>query len=172
MLADFSGCGAFHRGAQHLAGLSPDLAVSCSRSKVTALVLFEEKTITEFGRSTQNVKRNKLEEYIRNRVGECEEGRNEGRRLTSCKPDGNCATVLPPAIGVSLCVPFPSWESSFRIAEVVPLFVFQLPLIKRLCFYTSLSSSALQAINKHKLIPNSPSPCCRCLSPIPLFTGR
>lgn len=69
VLADFSGCGAFQRGAQHLAGLSPELAVSCSRSEVPALVLFEEKTITEVGRSTQNVKWNKFQEYLRNRAG-------------------------------------------------------------------------------------------------------
>lgn len=58
-------------------------------------------------------------------VGEFATGRNERRRLTSCKPDGNSATALPPAITASLCVHFPSWEPSFRIT-VVPLFIFQL----------------------------------------------
>lgn len=95
VLADFSGCGAFQRGAQHLAGLSPELAVSCSRSEVPALVLFEEKTITEVGRSTQNVKWNKFQEYLRNREGGSvkKAGMKEGGWLVA-KPDGKCATVL------------------------------------------------------------------------------
>lgn len=138
-------------------------AVSCSRSQVPALVLFKEKAITEVGRSTQNAKWNKFEEYIRNRVGGCAKGKSEGRRLTSRKPDGSCATALPRAIAASLGECFPSWKPSFRITEVVPLFAFQLALIKRLCFYIFLSSSALQAINKHKLIWNSPSPCCKIM---------
>lgn len=147
VLADFSGCGAFQRGAQHLAGLSPELAVSCSRSEVPALVLFEEKTITEVGRSTQNVKWNKFQEYLRNRAGggggECEEGRNEGRRLTGCKAWWQMCHSAP---FCNHCLPLCTLSQLGAFLQdygVVPLFVFQFPLIKRLCFYTSLSSSAL-----------------------------
>lgn len=76
--------------------------------------------------------------------------------------------ALPPTGAASLWTPFPSWEPSFRITEGVPPLVIQLHLIKRLCFCISLSSSALQAINKHKLIPQQlPKPL---LSPFPLFT--
>lgn len=35
--------------------------------------------------------------HQRQRMGDCGEGRNEGKRLMSCKPGGNSATVLPPS---------------------------------------------------------------------------
>lgn len=146
VLAGFSGCGAFPRGAQHVSGLSPELAVS----------RVQENNHRGWGK---NGAWNKFEEYIRESGGLCR--RQEWRRLSTYKPDGNSTIALLPMGAASLWTPFPSWEPSFRITEGVPLLVFQLPLIKRFCFCISLSSSALQAINKHKLIPNSPSPCCR-----------
>lgn len=96
--------GAFNRGAQHLGGLSPKLAVSCSRSQVPALVLFEEKAITEAGRSTQNVKWNKFEEYIRNREwGAVQEaGMKEGgwlvASLMAAVPQCFLLQSLPPSV--------------------------------------------------------------------------
>jgi len=59
-LADFCG-----RGAQHQAGL--ESAMNCSGSRALALILFKEKAITEVGRSTQSVKRNRYEKYLRYR---------------------------------------------------------------------------------------------------------
>lgn len=35
--------------------------------------------------------------HRRRRMEDCGEGRNKGKRLTSCKPSGNSATVLPPS---------------------------------------------------------------------------
>lgn len=54
MLAGFSGCGAFPREAQHMSGLSPELAVG----------RVQKNNHRRWGK---NVKRNKSEEYIRKR---------------------------------------------------------------------------------------------------------
>lgn len=130
------------RGAQHVSGQSPELAVSKGH----------ENDHRGWGK---DVKLNKFEEYIRKRGwGTVQKAEMEEAEYLQSWWHLHHGSA-------SLRTPFPSWEPSFRITGGVPPLVIQLPLMKRLCFCISLSSSALQAINKHKLIPNSPSPCCR-----------